>query len=181
MRFGLFFNGVFWGVFFVLLGIAIVINIVFKIDIPIFSIFLAFFFVYLGLSIITGGFSFSKMKDKWRTSNYEWNPNDPNSKNYEIAFGQGNIDLTQVTQIQGTAKIRINIAFGQGLVIMNRQYAVKIIADSAFGKTTFPDGSFVSFGTHTYISPGFESAPDRIEIFANLAFGEMTFSGTPNQ
>jgi len=92
------------------------------------------------------------------------------SDSYNIAFGQGTIDLSK-TRFDEPTTIDININFGSGILKLNPEVPTLVTTNVTFGKTTLPNREEISMGTYT-----FNSHPDATPIViiqANITFGSL--------
>lgn len=169
---GFVFSEVFWGVFLIILGISIVIKVVFNINVPLVRILFSFFLIYLGIRILMGGFGVEKPKNMVLFDNQELKPARA-ADNYNIVFGRGMIDLSNIPMGQGVTKIEVNTVFAEGIIKTNPAVPTVIIVNSVFAGARLPDGNVATFGKYTYKSAGFKEAPNYLEIEANVVFGGL--------
>ncbi len=171
---GFLFSGFFWGGILILWGLSIIINAVFHMNIPIFRIILAFIFVYIGLKMLWGGYRFTGRSDKNTVifSESSMNYNELNENNeFNIIFGKSVIDLTGANIKNNTVHVHISAIFGEGIVKINPEMPVRVIANAAFAGAFTPDESITSFGQHTYKSSGYKKEENHLEIEADTVFG----------
>ena len=79
----------------------------------------------------------------------------------EISFGTTTIDLSGVEKVADDCSINIEVAFGQGIVLVPAKYRVELAKDAAFGSVQVKG----------------QPAPNpagTIRIAADIAFGELT-------
>lgn len=165
--------GVFWGALLILIGLALIIRFVFNIDFPVFKVLFAMLFIYIGLRILFGSFGFFRFEtgpnDVFFAEREFYDPQD--NKEYNVVFGQGNFDFTNVDLSQGTVNIKIGTVFGAAKVKINRDMPVKIIADAVFSGAELPDGSTAVFGTSSYQSETFNPDSNHLKIKLDVVFG----------
>ena len=169
---GFLFNEAFWGVLLIILGVSVVVKAIFHVNIPVFSIIIAFILIYGGIRILMGGFSFEKPQNMiiFDDSKIEiTNPQD----NYNIIFRRGSIDLSAVVLNKDTPKIHINTIFGGGVIRINPELPVRVTVNSAFAEAKLPDGSAVQFGNSSYQSKNFEEGQNCLQVEANVVFGGL--------
>lgn len=166
------FSGLFWGVFLILIGLTIILKVLFNIGIPLFRIGFALLLIYFGIKILTGGPICSKGKNAvwFSESKIE---NTSSSDKYDIVFGKGVIDLSNVSLTSGTIKKEINTVFSAGVIKINPQLPTKIMVNSAFAGAKMPDGNVTSFGKYTYQSPNYKEGENHLEIAANVVFASL--------
>lgn len=164
-----FFREYFWGVFLIFSGVVILLKLKTNLNISTIRVIAGFFFVYLGLSIMIGGFGVKTDKDLI-FSDDNLKPIELN-KEYNIIFSNGIIDLSDVT-LDTTKKVELNCVFGKGKIYIDRETPVMIKSNAAFGKLSTPDGFNVHFGDHEFsseIKPG----ENYLYIDANSVFGKL--------
>ncbi len=159
---------IFWGSLLIIIGLALVIKVVFNVDFPIFKIIIAFLLIYLGLRILFGSFGMFQFKTgpnevlfTERTYN---NPYD--YKEYNVVFGKGVFNFTNVDLSEGTKDVKIGTVFGATNIHINQDMPVKIQADAVFAGAELPDGNTAVFGTSIYTSESFN--PDSAHLFIKL-------------
>lgn len=183
-----------WGTLLIIFGVSLLINVIFGIHLPLGRIFLGLLLLYFGIQIITG---YSK-KQSWacgaycRQSSSTCNTccgksdikvdaqtlnTDSTPLEYSTVFGSACIDLTDLSldalrNKGATTFISINTVFGKTELKLNKNVPVQIIGKCSFGKTSFPDNTMITFGTHTYLSHGQSEAP-LVIIQTNTVFGDL--------
>ncbi len=91
---------------------------------------------------------------------------------YSHAFGQMTVDLDELEPIEGTTRIELSIAFGQLDLLLPDGVPVRIEANSAFGNVDTPLYELSGIvSNRTSQSPGYDTAPRRLEIEVSVAFG----------
>ncbi|MGM0504252.1 MAG: YitT family protein, partial [Bacteroidota bacterium] len=88
--------GLFWGILLILIGLGIVIRVVFNIDFPLIKFIIAFFFIFIGIKILIGNYSFSHAEADEDTTIFSESKvlgQDENFKEYNVIFGSTIIDL----------------------------------------------------------------------------------------
>lgn len=169
------FNGIFWGVFFVLLGVTFFLKVFFDINIPVFRIFFALFFLFLGVRLLTGGWGHHEPKNsamfEHRTT---CNLNKMNE--YNIVFGKGNIDLTNIMPDQKFTEI--NTVFGSSTIKISPTTPTIIKTTAVFAGAQLPDGSNAALGTNVYKNKAYRDAENNnslgdkyLSIDATVVFG----------
>ncbi len=162
----------FWGVFFILIGISVMLK-AFGIILPLFRILFAVFIIFVGISIMFPGvfkkccgISQTGRETMFSESNIEGNNI---SGEYSTIFGSSNIDLTQITP--GSPKIELNAIFGGVKVKIDRTKPCRIKGNAAFGGVMLPNGNTAAFGTTIYQTDSYKEGSPAIEVEANAVFG----------
>lgn len=167
-----------FGIFFILFGMSLIFNIFFGINIPIFKIFFAFFFIYLGIKIIIGfpTFNFCTHVTHKETTFHGQTINEEFSSkkdSYNYVFGSGVLDLSNIKiENNKPLNIDVNVVFGNGTIKLNPNIPTKIKLTGAFSSTELPDKTSIALGSHTYFTHPTEQEP-QINIHANVVFGKL--------
>ena len=165
--------GVFWGAALILIGLALIIRFVFNVDFPVFKVIVAGFFIYLGIRILFGRFGlfhFETGPDDVLFSEKEFHRPEHN-KEYNVVFGKGNFDLTNVDLSQGDVNIKIGTVFGASEIRIDRNMPVKIMADAVFAGAELPDGNTAVFGSSSYQTESFNPDSNHLKIKLDVVFG----------
>jgi len=174
-------TGLFWGIILILIGLAIVIKVIFKIDLPIFKVILAFIFIYVGIRILMGGFGWSHWGQHQRHSETDAvfseryvNNFSEGDNQYNVVFGKTTLDLRDTTLLQEKSRIEVNVVFGGCEVLLNKGMQYKIKVDAAFGGAQLPEDKGVGgFGSSVYTSDGFDESKPYVYIKSSVVFGGM--------
>ncbi len=165
--------GVFWGVLLILIGLALIIRFVFNVDFPVAKVMFALFFIYIGIRILFGSFGLFR---------FESGPNDvlfgekeffqpENNKEYNVVFGQGNYDFTNIDLSRGNVNVKIGTVFGAAEIRIDRDMPVKIVADAVFAGAELPDGNTAVFGSSSYQSESYNPDSNHLKIKLDVVFG----------
>lgn len=166
------FSSFFWGFIIVLFGLSILIKAIFHIRIPFFSIVFAFIFIYIGLRILFGTFGirtshntiiFSDSTVKAR--NYD--------NHYNVVFGKGIIDLSDISLTDQNIKVEVNTVFGEGIIKINPEIPTIISINSVFAGARLPEGSVAALGSSEYKTKSFDKSKSYLKIKADVVFGEL--------
>ncbi len=178
-------RNIFWGIVFILIGIAVVANHYFGLHIPVVNTVIAIALIAAGIQIVFGG-CHGHMHDwhshDWNGLGYQVIKYEPGSgdKKYDLHFKGFTIDLDGVTLDKGNVRIDITGSFGGGAVLLNPSVPARIDADISFGGVTFPDGSVIGFGKGAYESPGFSHDANHLYIKVDASFGGLRFTNDKN-
>lgn len=179
MKAGFMFSGLFWGILLIMVGVAIIIKVFFKIQIPIFRVFFAFFFFYLGISILVDGFGGKQRIDEDGESTFMFQEaeitDEELRKEYNVIFGKTVINLTNLDLRESSREVRINTIFGACEIYIQPDLPVIIYSESAFGQVKLPNGNNVSFGNAHYTSPSYRSDVNFLKIKTSTVFGSTEF------
>jgi predicted membrane protein len=172
---GFIFTGIFWGIFFLILGVTIILKTFFNINIPLFRIIFALFFIWIGIKILIGGPIFKSNKNGVVFGEARIDAGDINQSKdeYSIVFGRGTIDLTKIELDKINNEININTIFAYSMIKLNSEIPAVINVDSAFARAKFPDETETSFGSYTYKTKSFNEEKPYFKIKVDLIFGAL--------
>lgn len=176
MRFNYLSNVVFFGLLLIIAGALMIINYVFKLDIPIFKIILGLFFIYLGVRIAFGSNNWKFHYSDQKTAVFS----DVNVDaaelldEYAAIFSNATIDLTTLKEDMEGKKIEISAVFGSVLIKVKPDQPIVVKGSAVFGSVTTPDKHSTAFGEYTYHSAS-SSEKKPIYIDATAVFGSVTF------
>jgi predicted membrane protein len=174
---GFIFSGVFWGSILILLGLSVIIRIVFNVHVPLFRIVFALIIIYFGIRILVGG--------SWCRGNCNSNTvffSDTkaefakDSKEYNIFFGKGIVDLTDSSLALQKKKIKVTTVFGSGEIRISPEVPAIVRVTSAFAGAKMPDGNIISFGEYIYKTKSYSDKSDHVRIDAKVVFGSLEIS-----
>jgi len=169
MNYGVF-SGLFWGVILITAGVLLVIKNLLHLNIPVFKILVGIFFVYLGVSMLAGGFSKKTGSEIIFSSGTT--TADTTEKNYNVIFGSGVLDFSRLSPSDTVRVYEVNVIFSSAELRMNPAIPYEVKATAVFGSAETPDDKTVSFGSR-YSSAAGDSASAKIIIEANTVFGSM--------
>ena len=156
-----------------LIGLGIVIRIVFNVDLPIFKLLVAFFFIWLGLRIIMGDrgfFHFQATKNDVVFNESSFKEFNSENKEYNVIFGKAIYDFRDL-EIREKVKINIHAVFGGAEIKLRRGTAYRIVSESVFGGLKLPNGNTSVFGTTHYQSDNYNPDSAHLLIKAEVVFG----------
>jgi hypothetical protein len=165
------FNALFWSGVLILLGIGIILNAVLRTRIPFFRIFFSLLFIYIGISLLFG--------PSWRARHGHSLKGSErisvvgSSGNYDVVFGQSDIDLTKIELRDQIRREEANVIFGSGQIRINSQMPVRAEISSAFAEAVMPEGISISFGSYTYRSKNLDETKPYLLIKASVVFGKL--------
>lgn len=171
MRIDFIFTGTFWGILLILFGISIFLRS-FDIFIPFMRIIFGLIIIYVGIAILSGGSIFTIDHNNVIFNEIDIKVTDNINDEYNIIFGKGVIDLTDISAENVNKKIEINTIFGSGEILINSEIPVKLKVSSVFGRAAVPDGTVITFGDYNYFG-GDNSDNIPVEIEANAIFANV--------
>jgi len=166
----------FWGIIFLVVGVALILKVIFKLDIPVFRLIIAVVFIYFGLRILFGdSFSFNKTVVQENSAvfgeSYYDSTDQPGKNEYNAVFGKLNLDLRNQEFTAKETHIVINAVFGGAEIRLPANIPVKIKSDVVFGGAKLPDGNSGGFGSYRYKSDDFDENTKHIFIEIHAVFG----------
>jgi predicted membrane protein len=171
-------TGAFWGILLILIGLSLIIKVIFHIDIPIFKILVAFFFIYLGLKILLGH-SFTPFRNCREENTVIFGERvylrPESNKEYNVIFGKAIFDWQHFHPDSLTDQqidIKINTVFGSSEVILPPDVATTIHASAAFGEARMPNGNTATFGDTSFQRDSTHTGC-HINIRADVVFGSF--------
>jgi len=157
------------GIILLILGIVLLMANILGIKINFFRLFPGVLLVILGISILFGQFGSHNgvIFDK-RKINV-----DKTFKEKNIIFAEGIIDLNDIKEIEATRKIKINVIFGSGRLILNPGVPSVIHASSVFANSELPENSVSFIGSTEYRMGDIQPGQSFLDIETNVIFGQL--------
>jgi hypothetical protein len=164
--------GIFFGILLILAGAAIILRILFNIDIPVFKLLVAFVLIYIGIRMLSGDFSMKNIHTGknaviFGETTFKGIPED---REYTIVFGQARIDISETEASDKLKSLKINTVFGGSELIISQKQSILIRADAAFASARLPGNKETSFGKVEYRT---HSEKITLEVESNVVFGEF--------
>jgi hypothetical protein len=166
--------GLFWGILVVLIGVAIIVNVVFGMHLPIFQVALGLCIIALGLRILLGG---------WWTWPKVHAPEEEvvlhqrtvtglpaGGGKYTAVFGKLVLDLRGLQLQEARTHLQVDAVFSSVEIWVSPDLPLKVAGNAAFGAVELPANSAEGFGETTYASPAFRPDAKHLEITANAVF-----------
>ncbi|HPC38552.1 MAG TPA: LiaF-related protein [Exilispira sp.] len=169
------FNAIFWGLVLVAAGVLLILNYIFKLNIPVFKILIGLILIYIGIYIILGykGVRIESYNDGKTAvfSDMSIKPEKVESE-YNIIFSRGEIDLSGLKEEDIGKHIDISAVFGSAIVKLPSDFSVKVRGSAVFGSVTLPNKQSMGFGDINYSSG---ESDKFVYIEANAVFGNIVF------
>ncbi|MDA3813241.1 MAG: LiaF-related protein [Candidatus Cloacimonetes bacterium] len=164
------FSGLFWGVMLVLFGISMILRAVFNLDIPIFRIVFALVIIYFGVKLLVGRQAFKGDRNfsMFRSSNVTMSES---GGEYNVIFGQSNIDLSNIDISESSQKVEVNIVFGSGNLLIDPQKPMKISVSTVFADCKLPKRNINFFGDSNFKTPGYVEGENYLKLDIDVVFG----------
>jgi len=175
-------GGIFWATALIILGILMI----FGANAPIFRVGAGALLIYFGVQVTNQPSPNTKAAQTFYFSKRTINIDDIQSLQdkggrYAVLFGSSTIDLSNIESIpkeNQPVHLNINTIFGNTIIKLNKNIPTKVISNSAFGKTEFPDETEISFGNYAY-----ENSSEKAHLIINSTtiFGKLTITETTNK
>ncbi len=172
MKMATIFDGVFWGIVLIALGVWFLLRRYVPVHIPVFRIIVAVIFVYVGIRVLVQG---PVIRDRntmvFSESTLPYTPD--NGHDYNVIFSTGTVDLTGATVGSASVHTQVNVVFGSGVLRLDPRVPTHVAMSAAFGSIEAPNRGSVSFGESDYRTPAFKEGAPALEIKATAVFGKL--------
>lgn len=167
--------GLLFGLLILFIGLAIIIKVVFNVDIPVVKIAIGIFFIYLGIKIIFGNVGFFSSGDKANVVFGESviKPDLDKDQTFSTVFGKMTLDLREIVPVNPVTNYEVQTVFGATEILINSDLPIMINGEAVFGNAELSGGNSATFGKATYKSPSYDSSACRINLNAKVVFGEI--------
>ncbi len=157
------------GIILLILGVLLLLANVLGIKINFFRLFPGIILLILGIVVLFGQFggSHEVIFDRKRIDLTE------SFREKNIIFAEGLIDLNDLTELESTRKIKINVIFGSGRLILHREIPSVVHASSVFGNLELPEHSVSFIGSTEYRTGDIQTNQPFLDVEANVIFGQM--------
>jgi hypothetical protein len=167
------FDGIFWGLFFIVIGVWIMIRGYIPVHIPLIRVILALLFVWLGVRILIKGPEIRDSNTTVFSDSHVQFDAESRGNDYNVIFGRGYVDLSRLAPAGGGSHKEVNVIFGSGILHINPEVPTRIDMSSAFGTVVSPNGNSVAFGNMVYTTPSYREGADALRIKATAVFGRL--------
>lgn len=176
----------FWGLLFLVIGVIIIIQTVFKIDLPILRLLFGFVLIYLGVKVVFGSFgmkvsgftvekiatqseaAFSDVNFKFRNADGTLN------KSFSTAFSKSTLDLKDIKPEELESTIKIASGFSSLKVLTPEGLPIKAQISSGFSNIKIRGQKIGTLGDTEYQSPGFSATAPHLKLQIEAGFGNIT-------
>ena len=166
------FSGLFWGVMLVLFGISMILRAVFNLDIPIFRIIFALIIIYFGVKLLLGRQAFKNETNysMFRSSTVTMKES---GGEYDVIFGQSNIDLSNIDVSGGSKKVSVDVVFGSGHLLIDPEIPMKLNVSTVFADCKLPHRNISFFGDSNYKTPAYVEGENYLLLNIDVVFGNV--------
>lgn len=177
-------KSMFWSLFFIALGVLLLVQHIINVDLPLMRIFLGLFVVYIGLKMIFGSFGIeingAKVKKVatdtefvFSSGNFKFNEHDHVNKRFSTVFGNSNLDLSDVSKLTSEDKIKIENVFSKTKIKTPADYELNIKSNIAFGSVKVRGQKLGALGEIDYKTPNYENSVKKLNLVIDSVFGEV--------
>ncbi len=175
----------FWAILFIAVGVILLIQTVFKIELPVMRILFGVFLIYMGLKVIFGSFghrmSYFKVDKISSDTESIFTQNEMKAKDqggqlnkkFSTVFGSSNLDLRGLTVDELNNDIKIDSAFGRTHVLTDATTPIKAHIDTGFASVSIRGQKIANFGEIDYQSPDYSADKPALKLDIDAAFGEV--------
>ncbi len=164
------FTPLFFGFFFILLGISIIVKIFFKTRIPVFRITIAFILLLIGLKLLSAAIPSLKISNLVIFEKKDFDKS-VCLKNYYVIFGESKINLRNISFFGDIKTIRI-INFGsKAIVTYPDSYPIIVKVKNIFSDTSMPRRDLNIFGKDYLVTSVYDESRKYTKLFVTTIFG----------
>lgn len=163
---------IFWGSILLLIGLVMIVNVIFKMDLPVMRILLAAILIFIGVKLLLGKHVrvFNHESHEYHYSSF--NADNKSQQEYNVVFSKGHVDLRNVTfDKDQPLQVEIHTVFGTTDLYLNKQTPCRIMANTAFATVNIPNGNNVVVGTSSYQSDSLDTSKPFLDIKMDVVFG----------
>lgn len=161
-----------FGFIIILFGFSIILNAIFQIHIPVFKIVFSLFLIYLGAKILFGAFGIKSSEHTAIFSKSDFAPTSRTNQ-YNVVFGEGEIDLTGIDIEKGNVEINVNTVFGECRLKIPKNTPTIIKANTILGAARLPGKNLTALGKTEYKTTNYSPIKNKLVIRADVVFGEF--------
>ena len=169
------FSGIFWGSLLVFIGAAVILKAVFHINIPIFRLFFAFLFIYIGIRILMGSV-YRRTPGFCKQAAVLTESAKNASQEYNTVFGKRTVDLTGIALADKNENVECNAVMGALTIRLKSSTPTVVECNAIFGDIRTPDGDNLSFGSRTYQNEAYLPDKPHVRLEVNAVFGNVSIS-----
>ncbi|MGA2480617.1 MAG: LiaF domain-containing protein [Spirochaetia bacterium] len=170
------FDGVFWGVLLILVGVWFFVRHYIPVHIPVIRVIIAVLLIYVGIRVLVRGPVVHEGRTAVFTESTILRYAPDRSQDYNVIFSSGSVDLSPVVVSGSGARAEVNVIFGSGTLHVNPTTPVRVIMTSVFGTVEAPGERSVAFGETVYKTPAYKAGAPALEIRATAVFGRLSIA-----
>lgn len=177
-------KSMFWGIALVTIGLILLIQSIFKIDLPIFRILIGVGIVYLGVKMVFGSFGIEIRGAKlekvatatsviFTDADLKSKSDDKVNRDFQTVFGNSRLDLSSLSENELAEKIEVSTVFGKTQIVTPENLPLLVETNTAFGSVNVRGDKTSAIGNGVFRTQGFHSDKPYLKIEANSVFGEV--------
>jgi hypothetical protein len=162
------------GVVLLCIGVAVALEMIFNINLPILRALFAVLAIVIGLRLVRQA---RTRTDRAATTGEAWLADrqfapqgllDRDAR-YDIAFGRGLVDLTHVPEPASDVTVSVHTLFGSSVIRVDPSVPYDVEGHAALGEVRMPDRSATAMGSVRYRAP--TDHPPRLHLRVDAVFG----------
>lgn len=177
-------KGMFWSLFFISLGILLLIQNTLSIDLPLARIFLGLFVIYLGVKLVFGSFGIEVNRGRvnriatstefvFSSGAFKLYDQDKTNKKFSTVFGNSTLDLTDLSKISSEDQIKIENVFSKTKIKTPPDYELNIKSNIAFGSIKVRGQKLGILGDIDFKTPNYANSTKKLNLVIESVFGEV--------
>lgn len=176
------------GGFVVLMGVSILAQALFNVQLPLMRTAVALFFLFIGFKLLVSAWTPEKLRREGTATavmteqRFAPTTSAPELK-YDVLFSKGLVDLTQMPKPDKPIAVEVNSVFSSTEVLVDPTWPVVVEGSSAFGEVRMPNRSAATFGAASYRTTASTDAQPLLRLKVNAVFGNCLVleqrGGTP--
>ena len=157
------------GIILLILGIILLLANILGIKINFFRLFPGIILLILGIVVLFGQFG---SRDEVIFDSKKIDLSEPHIEK-NIIFAEGMVDLTDLEQLESGKKMKINVIFGSGKLILNPEIPTVVHASTVFGSLQLPQRTVNFIGSTEYRFGDIQTDQPFLDIEMNVIFGQL--------
>jgi predicted membrane protein len=177
-------KGMFWSLFFISLGVLLLIQRTLSVDIPIARIFFGLFLIYIGVKIVFGSFGIEINRGKvnkiststefvFSSGAFKLYEQDKTNKKFSTIFGNSTLDLTDLSKMATDDQIKVENIFSKTKIKTPSDYELNIKSNLVFGNIKVRGQKLGSFGDADFKTPNYSNSSKKLNLVIDSVFGEV--------
>ena len=166
-------GAIFWGSILLIIGLTMIVNVVFKINLPVFRIVIATVFIFIGIKLLLGRHvRVFGHESTHCTSTFQHMKNNDAAQEFNVVFSKGNVDLRSVN-VDGAVPVNVQVhtVFGSSTILLQRDTPVRIKSNTAFAAVDLPNAQNVVVGSTSYQSDSLDLSKGFLDLELDVVFG----------
>jgi hypothetical protein len=167
------FDGIFWGVVLIALGVWLLVRRTIPVHVPVVRILVGVLLVYAGIRVLVWGPAIGHRNTAVFSQTSIVAGSADRENEYNVIFGSGDVDLRPLAATDRSVGAQVNVIFGSAVLRLDPSVPARVHMSAAFGSVHAPDGRTVSFGDATYATPAWKEGAPALDVRAAAVFGSL--------